>query len=197
MLSRHITSVSTLADLKKFKGFNQNPVLLLGKDVVGDGFAAHYYWDDSSTDSVDTIYLNVVAVDGVTTGRWKKVIARVVTIPQGRLIYNGGKKELYVDTVTAANGTATINLTLDNTTNGTPIFSQIWWDDSKANIDTMTVADAVSSTKKSLTNGNRQLTHLFYRGQAPVISVVGVSVVNQAQRPAAGNTPVTFMVCGI
>lgn len=196
-MANHIIGAKTLAELKTMSGSDKNPILLLGKDTIGDGFAAHYYWDDASTDPEDTMYYNVVQATGVTTGRWRKVIARVVTVPQGILVYNGGIKTLYVNATTIADGTATINLTMDNTTNGTAIFTNILFDDSKATVNATSVYDAVSSCRKSLTNGNKQLSHLFYRGQAPVISVVGISVVNQAQRPAAISTPVTFMITGV
>lgn len=193
--AKHITSVTTLAELKTFTGYDKNPVLLLGNSSVGDGSAAHYYWDDASTETEDLTYMNIISVTGVPTGRWKKVIARIVTLPQGRLVYNGGKKELFVDTVTGADGTATINLTMDNTTNGTAIFSQVWFDDSKATVNTTTANDAVSSCRMSLTNGNKQLKHLFFRGNSSVIGVLGVNVLSF--RTAIQNTPVTFKVEGI
>lgn len=194
---KHIISLNTLADLKLMPGQDTNPILLLGKTNIGDGFAAHYYWDDNSVDVDDPTYLNTVKVTAVDIGRWKKVIAKVQTLPHGFLVSNGGKKEFFASGVTIADGTCTLNLTMDNTVNGTPIFTEIWFDDSKATVNTTNVYDAVSSTRKSLTNSNKQLTHLFFRGQAPVISVVGISVVNIAQRPAATGTPVQFKVEGI
>lgn len=200
MAVRHVTSVANVAELKTFAGYDKNPVLILGNVSVGDGSAAHYYWDDNSTDPEDSVYLNTIAVTGITTGRWKKVIARIVTVPQGRLVYNGGKKELFVDTVVGADGTATINLTMDNTTNGTAIFSQIWFDDSKATVNTTTPQDAVSSCRKTLTANLKQLTHLFFRGNTTTLglniaAIAGANI--NSQRNAAQGTPVTFKVEGI
>lgn len=194
-MANHIIGAKTLAELKTMSGSDKNPILLLGKDTIGDGFAAHYYWDDASTDPEDTMYYNVVQATGVTTGRWRKVIARVVTVPQGILVYNGGIKTLYVNATTIADGTATINLTMDNTTNGTAIFSNILFDDSKATVNTTTANDAVASCRRSLTNGNKQLSHLFYRGNSSTISLLGVNVLGFRQ--AVTGTPVTFMVTGV
>lgn len=200
MPKTHITSVSTIAELKKNPGKDKNPVLILGNLSVGDGGAAHYYWDDVSVEAEDPIYFNTIAVTGVSTGRWKKVIARIVNVPQGRLVYNGGKKELFVDTVVASDGNATINLTMDNTTNGTPIFSQIWFDDSKATVNTTAPEDAVSSCRKELKNGNKQLTHLFFRGNSTVLGASLGQVLSaniKSQRTALTGTPVTFKIEGI
>lgn len=194
-MANHVISANTLTELKAMGGYDKNPVLLLGSTTIGDGSAAHYYWDDSSTETEDLVYMNVIKATNIATGRWKKVIARIVTVPQGRIVYNGGKKELFVDSVVGSDGTATINLTMDNTTNGTPIFSQVWFDDSKATVNTTTANDAVSSCRKSLTNSNKQLTHLFFRGNNTALNVLGVNVLSF--RTAVQNTPVTFKVEGI
>lgn len=195
-MANHIIGINTLAELKATPGGkDKNPILLLGNSSIGDGSAAHYYWDDTSTEAEDLVYMNTIQSTGIATGRWKKVIARIVTVPQGRLVYNGGKKELFVDTVTGADGTATINLTMDNTTNGTAIFSQVWFDDSKATVNTTTANDAVSSCRKSLTNSNKQLTHLFFRGNSSTVSVLGINLLSF--RTAVTGTPVTFKVEGI
>lgn len=194
-MANHIIGAKTLAELKTMAGNDKNPVMLLGKDTIGDGFAAHYYWDDASTEAEDTVYYNIVQATNVTNGRWKKVIARVITVPQGILVYNGGIRTLYVNTTTGADGTATINLTMDNTTNGTAMFSNILFDDSKATVNTTTANDAVASCRKSLTNGNKQLTHLFYRGNNSTISLLGVNVLGFRQ--AVTGTPVVFMVTGV
>lgn len=199
-MANHIIGAKTLAELKANGGKDTNPVLLLGKDAIGDGFAAHYYWDDNSTDAEDLTYMNTIMATGIQTGRWKKVIARVVTVPQGLLVYNGGIKTLHVNASTLADGTATINLTMDNTPNGVSMFSNILFDDSKATVNAASASDAVSSCRKSLTNGNKQLTHLFFRGNTTalglnVAAIAGANI--NSNRNAAVNTPVTFRVEGI
>lgn len=200
---RHVTSVTTIVDLKTFIGYDKNPVLVLGKTTVGDGMAAHYYWDDTSTEVEDSIYLNTVAVTDVPIGRWKKVIARIVTIytptnsvtPYSYLVYNGGKKEVFIPATTIADGTATVYLTMNGTASGAPILNEVWFDDSKATVNTSAANDAVSSTRKSISSDLKTLTHLFFRGNSTAVSILGINVLSF--RNAVAGTAVQFKVEGI
>lgn len=195
---KHIVSVDTLADLKTIKGTN-NIVINIGKNTMGDGLGALYFWDAANVEAEDTIYNNIVKATGVTTGRWKKVFQRMQNLPHGVLVINSGKKEFFCSTTVNASSEATINLTMDNTVNGTPIFTEIWFDDSKATVNTTTSNDAVTSFKKSLSVNLKQLTHGFFRGNSTLLnlSIITTGLTVGGFRSVPQGTPVQFKIEGI
>lgn len=194
MAKSHIISLNLLADLKTQMGNGDNIVITTGQNTIGDGKGALYYWDNLSVETEDTVAWNIVQVTGNTTGRWKKVFTRRLTLPHGILFINNGKREFFCNTTTDASSLASVNLTMDNTTNGTPIFTSILFDDSKANIDAATSNDAVSGCRKSLSANLKQLVHIFYRGGAATISILGANVLGF--RNAVTGTPITFYIQG-
>ena len=194
MKTAHIVKVSLLSDLKVFPGDDDNIVITTGMMNIGDGKGALYYWDSASVEAEDTVAYNVVTVTGTSTGRWKKVFTRKIILPHGTLFINNGKREFFCSTVTDANSEALINLTMDNTTNGTAIFASVLFDDSKANINVSSVNDMVSSCRKLLSANMKQLTHIFGRGNSSLVSLLGVNVLGL--RGAAAGTSVTFKVEG-
>jgi hypothetical protein len=83
--------MSTLAELQAAGQFKVGQLALLkGSIATGDGGAAQYYWDPSSTETDTSATTgDVIQVTGVTTGRW--------------LLLNGGSTENVTDsTLTAA-----------------------------------------------------------------------------------------------
>jgi len=195
---KHIVSVDTLADLKTIKGTN-NIVINIGKLAMGDGLGALYFWDVNSLETEDTVYNNVVKATNVTTGRWKKVFQRMQALPHGTLVINSGKKEFFCSATVNASSEITINLTMDNTTNGTPIFTEVWFDDSKATVNTTTSNDAVTSFKKSLSANLKQLTHGFFRGNSTLLSlaIVTTGLTVGGFRSVPAGTVVQFKIEGI
>lgn len=192
MATIHVVSINTLTDLKNTPGSTENIVITLGQSLVGDGKGALYYFDATdNTTAEDTSFYNTV-VPSSGGGRWKRVFTRTMVLPHGTLFMNNGKKEFFVSTATNSSGEATVNLTFDNTVNGTPIFNTILFDDSKATLNTSTPNDAVSSTRKSLV-GN-VLTHIFFRGNQTAVSILGVNVLGF--RSALQGTAVQFFISG-
>lgn len=195
MAVEHVISKNTLADLKLTPGTTENVIITLGQNTKGDGLGALYYWDSTSTDAEESVYWSTVIATGVTTGRWKKVFNRIINLPHGLLLINSGVKEFFCSSTTGSDGTCSINLTFDNTTNGTAIFNRILFDDSKANVDTTTVNDMVNSCRKSLSANLKQLVHIFGRGNNTAVTLLGVNVLGI--RAAVSGTPVIFSVKGM
>lgn len=61
-------SFDLLADLALQKGTPSTVVYVSGQTTINDGGGGNYMWDNTSTTTADGI--RVVAVTGVTTGRW-------------------------------------------------------------------------------------------------------------------------------
>lgn len=199
MAKSHVISLPLLSDLRNQMGDNntENIVVTTGQDTVRDGKGRFYGWDPTSTEAEDPLIFNVVKPNALTNaqaGRWKAIFVRKLVLPHGILVINSGVKKFYCNTVTNASSEATINLTMDNTTNGIAIFSNILWDDSKANTNITNVNDMVSSCRKLLSANMKQLTHVFARGNNTALSVLGVNILSF--RAATQNTPVTFIVEG-
>lgn len=190
----HVISVANIAELKTQPGNVENAVMTIGQAAKGDNFGKFYYFDASdNTTAEDTAFFNVV-VPNNGIGRWKAVFTRMLSLPHGTLVINAGKREFYYNGVTAADGTCTVYLTMDGTATGAPIFSTIWFDDSKATVSTATANDAVSSCRKSLSADLKTLVHLFYRGNSSVVSILGATVLGF--RTAATGTTVSFAITG-
>jgi hypothetical protein len=116
---------NTKADLKAMKP--EGNVLLLGNTTIGDGSGGFYYWDSTNTaSSEDTTFLNfITSTFSGASGRWTRVFQRAQQLAQGILVNNGGVKSFYCPAVTDSNGNVTVNLTTENTSNGTALLSRI------------------------------------------------------------------------
>lgn len=197
MKKTNVVSVPLLSDLRNEIGADEESVIITtGELALRDGKGALYGWNPSSMNAEDSAN-NVVRPTSIAQaqpGRWEKVFVRKMVLPQGILHINNGIKKLYCAATTDANSEATINLTMENTTNGTAIFSNILWDDSKANINVGNVNDMVSSCRKLLSANMKQLTHIFARGNSAAVSVVGINILGL--RTAVAGTNVTFIVEG-
>jgi len=192
----HVISKSQLAELKSTPGSVENVVITLGQNSKGDSKGALYYWDSLSTEAEDTVYYNTVIATGTTTGRWKKVFTRMQNLPHGILVSNAGKKEFFANNKSiSATSDITVYLTMDGTATGTPIFSEVWFDDSKAVVNTASVNDAVASYRISLSSDLKTLKHGFYRGNSNAVSVLGVNLLSF--RGAVAGTLVNFKIEGI
>lgn len=116
-----------------------------GRTVIGDGQGGLYRWDASSTATEDTKFLNVVASSVSSAGRWIRVFQRARVLPHGILVMNGGVKTFFASGVTAADGTVSLSLTMDNTAGGEAIFTEIWSNTSIARTVSTTPGGAVQS----------------------------------------------------
>lgn len=190
----HIVSVPLVSNLKSQPGNTENTIMTLGAITKGDGLGKFYYFDkNDNTTAEDMVNYNVI-VPNTGGGRWKAVFTRMIALPHGILSIQSGLKQFFYTGVTALDGTCTVNLTLDGTSNGTPIFSTVFFDDSKANINITNIADAVSSCRKTLSADNKVLVHQFFRGNSTVVSILGANII--AFRAAAQNTAVSFSISG-
>lgn len=192
----HVISKTQLAELKATPGSVENIIITLGQNAKGDSKGALYYWDALSTEAEDAVYYNTVQATGITTGRWKKVFTRMQTLPHGTLVTNAGKKEFFAtNKPITATSDITLYLTMDGTATGAPIFTEVWFDDSKAVVNTSNVNDAVSSYRISLSSDLKTLKHGFFRGNANAVTVLGVNLLSF--RGAVAGTLINFKIEGI
>lgn len=158
-----LQAAKNLAELKSQVPAPDLVIYLLGKNVASDGIGGFYRWDATATGAEDTQFMKSFPSDKSTTGRWVRVFQTTQNLPHGVLVYTGGVKKFYASTTTVAGGTASLNLTLDNTPTGTPIFSEIWSNRSEANLDAATVTDIVTGARKTQAPDLKTTTHHFYR----------------------------------
>lgn len=192
-----------LSDLKETPLDINSTYFLIGRDTMGDGKGGFYYYDPTSAEAEDNTYMNIIMSNVTSTGRLKRVFSRAIQLPQGVLIITGGVKTLYstASFTTNASGEATINLTMDNTANGTAIFNEIWWNKARSVAGNITSAnDIVVSDVKSVSGNLKQTTHYFARGNyvtlgSTLLSILGLII--PGLRPALTNNPVAFKVEGI
>lgn len=193
-IASHVISVPLIADLKLQPGNSNNTVLTTGALTVGDGAGKFYYFDknDNTTPEDMVNYNTITPVGG---GRYKAVFTRMIGLPHGTLSIQSGVKQFFYSGVTAADGTCAVNLTVDNTPTGAPIFTDVLFDDSKATVNASTANDAISSCRKSLSADKKVLTHLFFRGNNQNFGI-GIAVTVNGFRSAPSNIPVSFLITG-
>jgi hypothetical protein len=145
----------------------------------------------SHAQDATTTRKGVISVgSGLTTatGPLSVSIART-TLPQGTLYDYGTKKELYVSTTVNANSKVVINLTTDNTSTGTPIFSTILHATVTGWVTGSTANDVIILTPEPMPSGNRVFTARAGKGTSVVIG--GATLAN-----VPAGTPVTIAVHG-
>ena len=192
--TRDILQADTLADLRAMPVDASAKVFLLGRASVGDSLGGLYYWDPAASAPEDTTYLSVVASDASPAGRWRRVVVRAVSYPQGVLVNTGGVKTLYASGVTTAAGECALNLTNDNTPTGSALFSEVWSNFSRAKTAAAGPADSVTSYTKSLAANLKSTTHGFFKPN-PVTITLGLVYSPFAAAPAG--VPVQFEVTGV
>lgn len=178
MAVRSMVQFDTLADMRAYDVSSWTAGSLMATALLidinsGDAKGGLYQWSPSSAAAEDLTYYNVVLSNTTSTGRWVRVFQRVRVLPQGRLVYNGDVKTLYVPTTTNASGEATFYLTYDGTPTGTPIFSTILENKSEARIDSTDPKTAVQSYVRSQpeTNSFISTTHGYYKANAVTITI--------------------------
>lgn len=186
--------VNNLAQLKALKGAADTIVFMTSRAVMGDSQGGFFWFDEHSTEEENLTYLSIVKPTGQDTGRWKRVFDFVKVLPHGTLVTKQGIKTFYAQGMTNANGEITLNLTLENTANGTAMFSQIWFNDSKSTVAAASPSNAVTSYVKSLSANLKTTTHGYFRANAVTISL-GLLYAPFAAVPA--NVPIQFQITGI
>lgn len=181
---------NTVVDLKSQAAINNAMVYVLGGSTVGDGKGGVYRWNDASTESEDLTYNNVVQVTGVQTGRWIRTNQNIFPYPQGTLFRIGSLRIFTASGVTDANGEVTFNLTTENTSNGTNIFSNIFFNSGQATVNATTPNDVVMGVVKTLSANNKTITFRFSKGALGALGLATLAV-------ATTNTPVKILIVGI
>lgn len=184
---------NNINDLKKQIGVDSSLVYVAGGTDMADFRGSFYRYLASSNLSDDATFYNVVQPTGVTTGRWIRTNQTTITYPQGTLFRIGLLKIFIAPSVTNASGESTINLTTDNTTNGTSIFSSVLYNMSMSVSGATTANDVVTSTVKTTAASTnfKTTTHRYSRGTT--VGILGAaSLVNPAT-----NTPVQFLIIGL
>lgn len=166
-------SVSTVTNLKDVAVLAGKKMFLGGKTSIGDGLGGFYYWDDTATDAEDTTYLNIIPSNLISTGRWKRTFENVIVYPQGILVNIGGIKKFYASGTSNVNGEIALNLTKENTSTGTNIFSEIWSNISRVKSDQLTVGASVTTYTKTTATSLKTTTHACYKPN-PVTLVLGL-----------------------
>jgi len=183
---------NSITDLKKQSGIDSAIVYVAGGQDITDFRGAFYRYLASSTATEDNTYFGVVKPTSVTTGRWMRVNQTTINYPQGTLFRIGLLKIFVASSTTNAQGESTLNLTTDNTTNGTSIFANILYNMSMAITPATTANDVVSSSVKVQANtvNMKYTTHRYAKGS---LGVLGIATLSNP----ANNTPVQFFIVGL
>ena len=163
--------VNTLAELQSYDGATDVVLIMVGATSRDDGRGGIYRFDMSSTESEDLVYLRVVKPANMTTGRWKRINSKVEVYPHGTLVINQNVKTFYAQATTDASGEITLNLTKENTAGGTAIFSEVWFNDSRANVTATTISNAIQSYVKNTSANLKTTTHGYYKANALTITL--------------------------
>lgn len=195
----HIITINTIADLKLQSPSTDAVVLVMGQTTKADGRGGFYQWDSVDTTTEDTKYYNVVKVTSITTGRWKRVNVRMLELPHGNLVFNGGMKTFYTSGTLDANGRVTINLTYENTAGGTAIFSEIWFNTCQAKPVGATDNDLINGQPETQAANLKTCTYSFGRGNTVTLNlgIVTAGLNLLGLRSAATGTQVLIKVEGI
>lgn len=200
MNAKDILKVSLLADMQNAPVSADTIIFLVGKDTMGDGLGGFYRWDASATGSLDAQYLNIVPSNKSSSGRWVRIFQRARNLSHGVLVNNGGVKSFYAPSTVDANSQSLINLTEENTANGTAIFSEVWSTNGESIVNVTDPNDVVIGVRKTLSANKKQLTYYFARGNtttlgSALLNILGLVI--PALRPAAVGTSVIIKVEGI
>jgi hypothetical protein len=171
-----IRKVNTVAELKQYPGAHNAYAYMTGRDSIADGLGGNYRYDTSSTATADDY--NIVQVTGVTKGRWMRANQNTF-IYTGGTVFKIGPLKIYVGATTiGSNGETTINATTDNTTNGTAIFTNIFFATGQAISNVTTPNEIVTGMTKSISANKKQVVLKF--GTGNLVSILGAVTVTAA-----------------
>lgn len=144
-VTRDLIQLPLIADLKASAVAANAQAFVSGKTAPSDGLGGLYRWDPVSIATEDMTFLNTVKSDQTDVGRWVRVFQRAQQLPHGVLVNTGGVKAFFANGVTAADGTASLALTMDGTADGVPIFQAIWNNTANARTTSQIAGNAVQS----------------------------------------------------
>ena len=189
-----LVSVETIDQLKAITPSEKLVAFVCGKSAVNDNLGGTYRWDSSASMADDPQFVRSFAANGVTNGRWVRVFQNTTTLPHGILVNSGGIKTFYGRGTIGAGGIGTLNLTRENTADGTPIFSEVWMNRGEASVNAAGIADVVNGGRRLLTADLRQTSHFFYKANALTITL---GLVYSPFAAAPTGTVVQYCVEGI
>lgn len=190
----NVTRINTLLELKGRIGSDNEVVYLNGQANKLDGKGGQYIWNKDDTTTEDLIFLSVIKANGAETGRWRRINAKVVVLPHGYLEMRNGIKNFYASGTTNSSGEASLNLTMDGTLTGEPIFTEIWSNMSRCTTPMASPAESVNSYTKSLASNLKNTVHGYFKANA-VTLILGAVYGPFANAPAG--LPVQFTITGI
>ena len=190
MPTETMMQLGTIAELKLQPVDGTVKIFVASKTFLGDGMGGMYYWDPSSTDTEDMIFLNYIKSALSANGRWIRMYQRSRNIAQGVLVSNGNVKTLYAPGVTNSAGTVTLSLS----DKGAPIFSEIWENRSYCSAPANAPADAVQAYISGMAQDLSSTTHSYYRANA--ITVLAATVLGSLVNVGAG-VKVQFVITGV
>lgn len=192
--------LNLLADLQNAPVTSNQVVLVTGKMAMTDGLGGFYRWDPTSTADADMGFMNVIPSNVSSTGRWLRIFQRARNLAQGVLVTTGGVRTLYALGVTDSNGRFTVNLTEENTTTGTALFTEVWQTAGESTGTASTPNDVVLGSRYSLSSDRKILAYQFSRGGmttlgSTLLNIAGAIIPGLRSVPAG--TPVAVRVDGI
>lgn len=194
-VSKSLMFVNTLPDLRTLLPTQDRVYFLLGRDSIYDGKGGFYRYDSTSTDTVENYYMNVLGSNLSTVGKFKRIFAKTFALPGGILSINAGIKTYYCTGTTNSSGEITINRTVDNTSNGASIFTEIWGTTIMPVAIATGPAEAVQSYPRTAPAvSNKTVTYGFYKANAVTVTV-GLLLTPVASIGAG--TSVNFIIVGI
>ncbi|GAB4001456.1 hypothetical protein GCM10028807_57640 [Spirosoma daeguense] len=177
----HLQVVTTMSGLKEKPISPNTPVFVLGKSSITDGFGAIYTYDSLCTDAEDMVNLNAIKSSVTSAGCWRRLNVKTQSLPGGMLFTNGGKKEYFTTRVTDSNGEATINLTTDNTSTGTALFTTIYTNSCVMTTGVTSTSEVVTFYPKSVSADKKVTVHKGFKNNPTTVSLLGL--VNLAIAP--------------
>lgn len=192
--TRDLIQLALIADLKAAPVSPGAQAFVSGKNAPSDGLGGMYRWDPASTTAEDMTFLNYVASSQSPTGRWVRLFQRAQQLPHGVLVNTGGVKAFFATGVTASDGTASVNLTMDGTPGGEAIFREIWSNTARARTTSQTAGNAIQSFLMAEAADLKSTKHGFTKANVATI-VLGLLFTPVAM--AGAGVSVAFKIEGI
>lgn len=172
-----------------------------GKTTKYDGLGGAYTFDTTSTladDGYKVLQPGYGLPCALVKGRWIRVNQSVTQYPQGTLyvLPGGYKKFIGQFTTTSTGNTVTVNLTTDNTSTGTALFTNtlLKGDANVAASSLPTGYTAAQSGDAAFGTGNKTASFTFIYSNVVNVSLIGLNVASIGTMSAGA--VVTFSIEG-
>lgn len=167
-----LMTYGTLNDLKQLEAVNQAFAYVSGADSALDGKGGVYIYDSSSTATVDNY--NIVKPTNVTVGRWRRANQNTFSLTQGTAFRVGSLKIFYGTGTVGANGVVTFNLTNENTSGGTAIFTQVMFANATVIVPSTNATDMTQGEWTSTAANQKTITFTFKRNVVAIGNIASI-----------------------